>query len=152
MEVIFYHNSSDSRYSVKDLTEIERTSGSFKQPFNVLDPVLQLSKQIEPLRYNYCYIPDVQRYYFVTSQPSYEAGYYNISLHSDVIVNFRSEYLQLGAIIARQEYKYNTYLNDSRLPRLANMDINTTNFDKCFIDPNDGDDEIEQIIMVVNGR
>ncbi len=149
MEVIFYYNASDSRYSVKDLTEVERCSGSFKQPFNVLDPMLQLSKAIDPLEYNYCYVPDVDRYYFVTSQPSYEAGFYNVSLHNDVIVNLRSEYMQLNAITSRQENNYNAYLNDNRLPVRVNQDVNTLNFDRCFVDPAHG--EIEEIIMVVNG-
>ncbi len=146
MEVIFYYNASDSRYSVKDLTEVERCFGSFKQPFNVLDPILQLSKAIDPLEYNYCYVPDVDRYYFVTSQPSYEAGFYNVSLHNDVIVNLRSEYMQLGAIISRQEDldDCNVYLNDNRLPVLAKQKVNTLRFPYGF---NNND----EMVLIVNG-
>lgn len=145
MEVIFYYNASDARYSVKDITEVDRCSGSFKQPFNVLDPIIQLSKAIDPLEYNYCYCPDVNRYYFVTSQPSYEAGFYNVSLHNDVIVNLRSQYIELGAIIARQEFEYNAYLNDSRYPVLNNQEVTTVLFDKGFSETN------QEILIPVNG-
>lgn len=145
MEIIFYYNASDSRYSVKDLTEVDRCSGSFKQPFNVLDPIIQLSKAIDPLKYNYCYCPDVNRYYFVTSQPSYEAGFYNVSLHNDVIVNLRDEYMELSAIIGRQENKFNAYLNDSRYPIRNNQEVTTVVFPKGFSDSH------QEILIPVNG-
>lgn len=145
MEIIFYYNASDSRYSVKDITEVDRCSGSFKQPFNILDPILQLSKAIDPLDYNYCYCPDVNRYYFVTSQPSYEAGFYNISLHSDVIVNLRQQYMELGAIIARQEFDFNAYINDSRYPVLNNQEVTTVLFPSGFSDTH------QEILIPVNG-
>ena len=144
MNITFYHNNSDSRYSIKDLTELESTTGAFKQPFNILDPVLQLSKAINPLEYNYVYIPEVSRYYFVASRPLYEAGYYNVTLHSDVISNFRSQYINLGAIIARQESKYNAYLKDSKLPVLNKQDINTIAFPRGF-------NNTDELLMVVNG-
>lgn len=145
MDIIFYYNASDSRYSVKDLTEVDRCTGSFKQPFNVIDPILQLSKAIDPLEYNYCYCPDVNRYYFVTSQPSYEAGFYNVSLHNDVIVNLREQYLELSAIIARQEFDFNAYLNDSRYPVLNNQEVTTVYFPSGFSDSN------QEILIPVNG-
>lgn len=146
MEVIFYYNASDSRYSVKDITEVDRVSNaSFKQPFNILDPVLQLSKNIDPLEYNYCYIPDVDRYYFIAAQPSYEAGFYNVSLHIDVLMSFRSEFIELGAIIARQEGQYNAYLKDDRLPVLADRKVTSVNFPAGFADS-------FQMILVVNGK
>lgn len=144
MEIIFYYNASDSRYSVKDLTEVDRCSGSFKQPFNVIDPIIQLSKSIDPLVYNYCYCPDTGRYYFVTSQPSYEAGFYNVSLHNDVIVNLRSQYMNLSAIIGRQEKRYNAYLKDSKFPVLNKQDINTLVFPRGFSDS-------EEMLLIVNG-
>ena len=144
MEVIFYYNASDPRYSVKSLTQVDTCSGSFKQPFNIMDPILQLSKAIDPLVYNYCYIQEVERYYFVSSQPSYEAGFYNVSLHNDVIVNLRSEYMELSAIIGRQEKRYNAYLKDSKFPVLNKQDINTLVFPRGFSDR-------EEMLLIVNG-
>lgn len=145
MEVIFYYNASDPRYSVKSLTQVDTCSGSFKQPFNIMDPILQLSKAIDPLVYNYCYIQEVDRYYFVSSQPSYEAGYYNVSLHNDVIVNLRDEYMELGAIIARQEHKFNAYLNDSRYPVINKQEVTTVLFPDGFSDSH------QEILIPVNG-
>ena len=144
MEVIFYYNASDPRYSVKSLTQVDTCSGSFKQPFNIMDPILQLSKSIDPLVYNYCYIQEVDRYYFVSSQPSYEAGYYNVSLHNDVIVNLRDEYMELSAIIGRQEKRYNAYLKDNKFPVLNKQDINTLVFPNGFSDT-------EEMLLIVNG-
>ena len=119
-------------------------SGSFKQPFNVLDPTLQLSKAIDVLTYNYVYIPEVERYYYVTSQPVYQHGYYEISLHEDVLESTKSDFLPLPAIIARQQSKYNAYLNDDRYPVLAKQQVNTLAFPNGF---SNGED----IIMIVNG-
>ena len=63
MEATFYYNKSASNVVGKTLELVETMSGSFKQPFNVLDPTLQLSKAIDVLTYNYVYIPEVERYY-----------------------------------------------------------------------------------------
>ena len=144
MEATFYYNKSASNVVGKTLELVETMSGSFKQPFNVLDPTLQLSKAIDVLTYNYVYIPDVERYYYVTSQPVYQHGYYEISLHEDVLESTKTDFLPLPAIIARQQSKYNAYLNDDRYPVLAKQQVNTLAFPNGF---SNGED----IIMIVNG-
>ena len=144
MEATFYYNKSASNVVGKTLELVETMSGSFKQPFNVLDPTLQLSKAIDVLTYNYVYIPEVERYYYVTSQTVYQHGYYEISLHEDVLESTKSDFLPLPAIIARQQSKYNAYLNDDRYPVLAKQQVNTLAFPNGF---SNGED----IIMIVNG-
>lgn len=145
MEATFYYNKSASNVVGKTLELVETMSGSFKQPFNVLDPTLQLSKAIDVLTYNYVYIPEVERYYYVTSQPVYQHGYYEISLHEDVLESTKTDFLPLPAIIARQQSKYNAYLNDSRYPVLNKQQVNTLPFPSGFSNHN-------KMVVVVNGR
>lgn len=145
MEAIFYFNESDSRYVDKTLTEIETLTGAFKQPFIVSDPIIMLSKNIDVLTYNYVYIPDTERYYYVTAQPTYENGYYNVPLHEDVLTSLKDQYIDLYAIIARQEFEWSAYLKDDRFPVLNKQQINTLMFENGFSYSNAG-------LLIVNGQ
>lgn len=144
MEAKFYYNSSPNNYLIKDLELIETVNGAFKQPFNILDPVLQLSKSVDTLTYNYVYITEVDRYYFVASEPTYEAGYYNLSLHEDVLSSFAEDVLSHSAIIDRQEEKYNAYLHDSKFPVLDKQAVTTLDFPSGFSKNN-------ELLLIVNG-
>lgn len=144
MEAKFYYNSSPNNYINKELEEIGTIYGAFKQPFNIMDPVLQLSKAVDVLIYNYVYIEEVDRYYFVTSQPTFEAGYYNISLHEDILSSFAEDILSHSAIIARQEDIYNAYLHDSKYPILDKQAVTTLAFPRGFSNS-------EELLLIVNG-
>ena len=129
----FYFNKSDKRYANKtlevvydnvDLTYIDKT--------DIANPVIKLGKAMDPLAYNYVYIPEFNRYYFLTEPPIFEAGYYRVKLHTDVLMTFKAYYKQLNVIVKRQENKFNMYLEDSKYNILSSNSVRTVQFPSGF--------------------
>lgn len=115
MSATFYMCKSDKRYAHKtlevvypdvDLTYIDIT--------DLGEPVLKVGKNIDPLAYNYVYIPEFKRYYYVKTPPKFEAGYYRVELHSDVLMSFINDINKVNAIIKRQEKDYNLWQVDEK--------------------------------------
>ena len=64
--------------------------------------------------YNYCYIPEFKRYYFIDEIVSVKNGIWRVSLHVDVLESFKAYYMNLNCVIDKQESleKTNTMFND----------------------------------------
>ena len=147
MTVTFYSNTADNIVVDKtsSLTQLaELNNVTFKKDENKGTPQLELAynSTIEPA--NYCYIQELG-YYYNMSEPVLGAQRMIFDLSTDLLMSKKSEILNLGCIISRQENEYNTYLNDSRLPVESKQEITTVEFPEGF------DDEHEEIIIVVNG-
>lgn len=112
----FYKCKSDKRYANKnlevvysdvDLTYIDKT--------DIMNPIIKLGKALEPLDFNYVHIPELRRYYYVSEPPTFEAGYYRVQLHVDVLMSFKDEYKKQNVIVSRQENAYNLYQVDPKM-------------------------------------
>lgn len=129
----FYYNKSDKRYANKtlevvydnvDLTYIDKT--------DIANPVIKLGKAMDPLTYNYVHIPEFNRYYFVTEPPTFEAGYYRVKLHTDVLMSLKTYYKQRNVIVKRQQNEYNLYLDDPKYKIQNRTATMTTEFPAGF--------------------
>lgn len=63
--------------------------------------------------YNYLYIPDFKRYYYIDSITLLPGGYIVLSASVDVLMSYRSQIRGLNCLIERQEYIYNPYIADN---------------------------------------
>lgn len=83
---------------------------------DILNPILRLNMNTENLndvnQCNYFYIPETGRYYFKNDEISVRNGLVEISGHVDVLYTYASHIADLECIIDRNQYVYNTYLND----------------------------------------
>lgn len=115
MSATFYMCQSDKRYAKKILTKVyEDVALTYIDTTDLGEPVLKVGKNIDPLRYNYVYIPEFNRYYYVKKPPKFEAGFYRVELHSDVLMSFYEYYKNRNVIVSRQERNYNLYQNDPK--------------------------------------
>ena len=112
----FYVNHSDKLEVEKNLSTI-RTNQEITliEPVNISDPIIKLSKNIGSLSFNYLYISDFNRYYFVTEPPIWREGFYEVKLHVDVLMSFKRGFYTKHAIIKRNSSRYNLYLNDDHM-------------------------------------
>lgn len=67
--------------------------------------------------YNYCYIEEFHRYYFIIEIVSVSALVWDISCEVDVLATYRKEILQAKGFIQYAQTGYNKYLGDPRLPQ-----------------------------------
>lgn len=112
----FYNCKSDKRYMNKSLTVVyDNVDLTYIDRTDIMNPILKIGKNIDPLNYNYVYIPDLNRYYYVSKPPIFESGYYRVELHVDVLMSFKDEIKQQNVIIKRQEKEYNLYQIDEKM-------------------------------------
>ena len=62
--------------------------------------------------FNYMYIADFGRYYFIDDIVSINQGIWEVSGHVDVLETYKTAILANKAIVKRQQSKYNLYLDD----------------------------------------
>ena len=116
--VIFYHNTSSSNTVSKTLTQTISLACEFIDDESILNPRIKVRYNNSVLTSNYCYIPTFDRYYYITDIVT-SKGYMFASLKVDVLETYKTQIKNLKAVIKRQQYKYNTYLPDDRLPAYA---------------------------------
>ena len=114
MNVILYNNKSDKRQLVKNITEIKTLSAVAKGDINIISPTLII--QNFSTDFNYCYISDFDRYYFVKSITLLTGQRVQIDLTIDVLMTYKEEIKKLTVNVLRYENIEPTYLTDSRIP------------------------------------
>lgn len=88
----FYSYNGHPNTVNKQLGEFTAIEGDLRQTFDVLRPTVTLRKQPRPT-FNYCYIPDLGRYYFV-DRVSFEGNNaYELTLRVDVLKTYETEIL-----------------------------------------------------------
>ena len=70
---------------------------------------------VNPMRYNYCYLPDFERYFFVRSW-SWIVGRWECALEVDVMASFKTEIGNTNAFILRAASQYDADIIDTKYP------------------------------------
>lgn len=130
MTIKLYVNTSDPKAVDKQLTSELVVSGTARAPLDMVDPVLEVEGDIVSTigKYNYLYIEDYARYYFINSITGDNYNMSTISCHVDVLTTFSAWLRQRQATITRNQYLYNAYLNDPDFPTYAYTNIVTKAF------------------------
>ena len=101
----------------KYMTPTVSVSGTMRNATSILSPSfnIKISNQSDVMMSNYCYIPILKRYYFITDIVAVNNDIYQINLSCDVLMSFKNDILKQQAVIARQENDYNVDLDDPLL-------------------------------------
>lgn len=116
MEVIFYYNASDDRVINKTLIGGQSFAGQARDEVDIMAPVIRFDSP-EILRYNYAYIPELQRYYVIQSVNAFREGLWDVSMAVDVLMSFRGDIMALAVIVDKQSMAENgdEYIDDGSL-------------------------------------
>lgn len=87
-----------------------------------LDAIIQ-DNVMSFLNTNYAYIPELQRYYFITDIKPLTNVLWEIDMKCDVLMSFKEEILQLNGVIARNEFDYNLDITDDEMTYTNNVDF-----------------------------
>lgn len=77
-------------------------SGTLKEETSIISPVVLMELE-NPSSYNYAYIPEFGRYYFINDIVSVRKGLWRISMQVDVLESFKNYILDLGVILSDSE-------------------------------------------------
>lgn len=113
MVIDLYINSSENNRVSKVLSGKFELTGTLRGETNVVNPEI-LIEHTNPTGYNYAYIPEFNRYYFINEFTSVRNGLWRVRLSVDVLETYKTQIKQMPAIIDKQQNKGNSnlYLND----------------------------------------
>lgn len=113
MDIILYVNSSERQAITKTLSNGLTLTGSLRNESSVINPTI-LIETTNPSSYNYAYIPEFGRYYFITDIVSVRTNLWRVSMSVDVLMSFAQSILDLDVIVSDAsigDYDSPTYMN-----------------------------------------
>lgn len=142
MTITTYSNASEEHVLDKDITKInENVSVVLKDDTNVLSPTLITSQNISHT-FNYIYISDFNRYYYVRNITYSQQRFY-IECAVDVLMSFNTDIKSLELIANRSSSRFNVYQPDPHVKFLQKSIVATQKFPYGFSG--------NSMILAVNG-
>lgn len=102
MDITFYINNSEKNKISKNLTNNTHISGTLRNETGVMNPVI-LIHSVNPTKFNYVYIPEFNRYYFITDMVSIRTDIWQVKLHVDVLMSFKDSLKNVKVILNDSE-------------------------------------------------
>ena len=142
---LFKTGSENSRV-VKTLTDEKQLSGELRNQTSVLNPSIRIESADNISIYNYAYIPEFGRYYYITDIVSVRTNCWTVSLRCDVLMSYKDEIQGLNVILDNtQETGLSNYLAS---PNWVNLVKTKTNI-KVF--PSGLSEQGEFILITAGG-
>ncbi len=137
MEVILYTNNSDNKVVTKSLSVQATINGTLREDCSIIDPIITFSDSVINNAIaavsNYAMIAQFGRYYFINNIVA-KGKFWEVHMHVDVLSSFQTQLKALDAVVARQENKYNLYLNDGFFKTYQNPHVSIKQFPSGFTD------------------
>ena len=143
MLITFYKIDEPNNKLVKTLIGGFQVDATLYDPISLEQPQVILSSEYD--NYNYAYIEQYDRYYFVGEPILDHDGLFIYPFMIDVLMSNKDQILELEATIQRQEYNFNEYINDGTfIP-------DTREFIQCINFTNGFNDTGELILITAGG-
>lgn len=112
MTIVLYKNKSEDNKINKSLSSGLSLSGTLRDESDVVNPRILIEAE-NPVGYNYAYIEEFGRYYFINEFRSVRTGLWELTLQCDVLMSFSSEILACSAILDNSTATgFDNYLTD----------------------------------------
>lgn len=134
IKVTLYNYNGNMNTVNKKLVGGVECMGAIRDDTNVLDPILTIRVH-EVIDVNYCYIPTLERYYFIDSIKYLSSDKATLKLSVDVLKSYESEILPASATVTQSDtpdkYSSNRETIYNRKPNFEKIDFpNKKLFDK----------------------
>ena len=144
--VSLFKTASENNRVVKTLTDEKQLSGELRNKTSVLNPSIRIESADNISTYNYAYIPEFGRYYYITDIVSVRTNCWIVSLRCDVLMSYKDEIQSLNVILNNtQETGLSNYLAS---PNWVNL-VKTKTDIKVF--PSGLSDQGEFILITAGG-
>lgn len=102
MQITLYVNNSDKKQIGKTLSDNLVITGTLRDESSITEPNILIELE-NPSIYNYVYIPQFKRYYFIDDIISVRNNIWLLKLSVDVLESFKSDILDLDVILRNTE-------------------------------------------------
>ena len=132
MQIKFYYNSSEKNKIGKSISRELTMNGNLRDECSVINPTI-LVEHSNLSNYNYVYIPEFNRYYFITEMTIVRNNLWRISLKVDVLESFKFNILNLSCIVDKQQYEnYGNNIDDGSYINKADSFVEIANYPNGF--------------------
>lgn len=116
-DINLYDNTAEPNRVDKTsyLTAVATLSGALREQTSIINPSITIQRTSLP-RFNYVYISEFHRYYFVVNISAVRKNLWQIDLKCDPLMTYKTGIGALNAVIGRQENISNPDLVDTELP------------------------------------
>ena len=109
--ISLFKTASENNRVVKTLTDEKQLSGELRNQTSVLNPSIRIESADNISTYNYAYISEFCRYYYITDIVSVRTNCWTVSLRCDVLMSYKDEIQGLNVILNNtQETGLSNYL------------------------------------------
>ena len=130
--ISLFKTASENNRVVKELTDEKQLSGELRNQTSVLNPKIRIESADNIAGYNYCYIPEFGRYYYIVDITSVRTRVWEVSMRCDVLMSYKDEIKTITGVVVRQESNPNKLLVD-RLERIqSNKEIDILYYPYSF--------------------
>lgn len=130
--ISLFKTASENNRVVKVLTDEKQLSGELRNQTSVLNPKIRIESADNIAGYNYCYIPEFGRYYYIVDITSVRTRVWEVSMRCDVLMSYSVQIKALKPIIERDETGQSAGLVDSELPISINKKVQKLYFPNGF--------------------
>lgn len=131
MEIQLYSMTSEKNRLGKSKTLLTSIIGSLKNQCNILTPSIVI-EYLPPTSFNYFYIPEFSRYYFVTNITYITNSIVEITGSVDVLDSYEQAIRSNYGVIQRQENVFNLDLYDKSFLTQQNTQLQVKQFPSGF--------------------
>lgn len=139
MTIKTYRFLGDSRKVDKTLHDVSTYSNAvIVGDMSIQNPTisLQLDSFTDVINFNYIYIPELRRYYYVVDSTIREDGFVQLKCKVDVLKSFKADILASTQYVERQQNKCTYQLPDNLYNIKSNRNLTIKNFGNEIIKPN----------------
>lgn len=130
MTIQLYTNYSDKIVVDKTTTQVgSDITGTLRENCSIIDPIIKM--ETNPIGANYAYISEFGRYYYINNIVCV-GKLFEVQMHVDVLMSFKSGIRSNNAVVSRQEKQYNLYLQDGVFKEQANPHYEIKKFPSGF--------------------
>lgn len=136
MNITLYTNSSERQAINKTLSNGYQLTGSLRNESSVINPSILIEID-NPSYYNYAYISEFNRYYFITDMISVRTNLWRINMSVDVLMSFASDILNLDVIVSdvsSGENPVSTYIEGEQWKSTVKTKTDVVNFPSGLLD------------------
>ena len=109
--ISLFKTASENNRVVKVLTDEKQLSGELRNQTSVLNPNIRIESADNISTYNYAYISEFGRYYYITDIVSVRTNCWVVSLRCDVLMSYKNEIQSMSVILNNtQETGLSNYL------------------------------------------
>lgn len=123
MVVILYEVSDDNRVVTKTLNNLISVDCTIYNDVKILKPVLLLDYRATLTTYNYAYISEYGRYYYIDDITLLPGGKMQLTLSVDVLMTYADDIKNLVGTVDRSQSKFNGYIVDDKYKSVAYRQI-----------------------------